>query len=186
MWCSPQCNQPPILGLINYDQSHGTHYAADIMPKFKAQWSRIGYTDAKTGQNIGYLRVSTGAKVGVTGPVGDGWSNSWMNVWNPELVRDIYPKLRQQYYRNFISGAYARNPPAYGNKDMIGLGFGQYAFMAAEVGDSEARETMLAYADRNFKSGVGEWRILLPGAVMIMRPMPPATHAASTAGPAMC
>ncbi|KQX22812.1 MULTISPECIES: linalool dehydratase/isomerase domain-containing protein [unclassified Sphingomonas] len=146
----PQCNQPPILGLINYDQSHGTHYAADIMPKFKAQWSRIGYTDAKTGQNIGYMRVSTGAKVGLTGPVGDGWSNSWMNVWNPELVRDIYPKLREQYYRNFVSGAYARNVPSYGNKDMIGLGFGQYAFMAAEVGDGAARAAMLAYADRNF------------------------------------
>jgi hypothetical protein len=146
----PQCNQPPILGLINYDQGHGTRYAADIMPKFKAQWDKIGYTDSKTGQNIGYLRVSTGAKVGLTGPVGDGWSNSWMNVWNPDLVREIYPKLRRQYYADFLSGAYARNLPPYGNRDMVGLSFGQYIFMAAEVGDAEAREKMLAYADRNF------------------------------------
>lgn len=146
----PQCNQPPILGLISYDQRHGTRYAADVMPKFRAQWSRIGYTDPATGQNIGYLRVSTGAKVGLTGPVGDGWANSWMNVWNPQLVRDIYPKLRRLYYPAFLSGAYARNLPPYGNRDMVGLGFGQYAFMAAEVGDTEAREAMLAYADRNF------------------------------------
>ncbi|HLY55935.1 MAG TPA: hypothetical protein VKS60_10290 [Stellaceae bacterium] len=148
----PECNQTPILGLINFDQAHGTHYANDIMPKFKANWEKIGYTDPATKQNIDYYRVSTQERVGKIGPTGDGWANSWMFTWDPEHVQAVYPALRQLYLENFLTGAYARNLPPYGNRDLISTGFGQYAFMAAEVGDAEARTKLIAYADRNFSA----------------------------------
>jgi hypothetical protein len=48
----PACNQPPILGLINFDQTHGTHYAADVMPKFPAAWVRRGYTIPRRGRTF--------------------------------------------------------------------------------------------------------------------------------------
>src|SRR5204862_249982 len=53
----PACNQPPILGLVNYDQTHGTKYAADVMPKFKAAWIRKSYTDPVTMENASHRFV---------------------------------------------------------------------------------------------------------------------------------
>ena len=146
----PACNQPPILGLLSYDQTHGTHYAADVMPKFAEAWVRKGYTNAVTKQNVHFIFARTGEfKKGGT-PVLDGWAGAWMHAWNPQLMQTIYPPQRDLYVPVFLSGAYARRVPSY-NKDMLSIGFGQVAFMAAENGDQETRQKMLDYAERNFK-----------------------------------
>jgi hypothetical protein len=145
----PSCNQPPILGLLSYDQTHGTHYAADVMPKFAAAWVRRGYTNPVTKQNVHFIFARTGEfKKGGT-PVLDGWAGAWMHAWNPDLMQTIYPPQRDLYVPVFLSGAYARKVPSY-NKDMLSIGYGQIAFMAAEMGDLETRRKMLDYAERNF------------------------------------
>jgi hypothetical protein len=145
----PACNQPPILGLVNFDQVHGTRYAADVMPRFAAAWVRRGYTNPRTGQNVRYVYVKQGAFEEPGSPVLDGWSGAWMHAWNPELMRSIYPAQRDLYVEGLLSGAYAKSVPEY-NKAMLSLGFGQVAFMAAEVGDSQTRQRLLEYAERNF------------------------------------
>jgi hypothetical protein len=78
-----------------------------------------------------------------------------MHAWNPELAQSIYSGQKPLYLDNFLSGEYARNAPQpgpeEGNRTLLSLGFGQFAFMAAEIGDAEARAALLDYADRNFQ-----------------------------------
>jgi hypothetical protein len=146
----PACNNPPILGLINFDQVHGTKYASDVMPKFAAAWVKRGYTNPVTKQNVRvvYVRQNTHEEPGTA--VLDGWAGPWMHAWNPAFMETVYPAQRDRYVPRFLSGAYGRNAPAT-NKGMRSIGFGQVAFMAAEMGDRETRDKMLAYADRNFQ-----------------------------------
>jgi hypothetical protein len=147
----PQCNQSPILGLINYDQTHGTRYAAEIMPKFKAEWEQNNYTDPVTKHNVGYVLAATGDKVvPVASVLSDSWAGAWMNAWDPAHMQSTYPAIRNENLNAFLNGSYAAHLPDYGNRDLIGAGFGMFAFMAAEMGDSEARTKLLDYADRNF------------------------------------
>jgi hypothetical protein len=76
-----------------------------------------------------------------------------MHAWNPDLMKTIYPRQRALYIPYYLSGAWAQHVPDQ-NKGLLSLGFGQTAFMAAEMGDSELRQKMLNYADRNFR---GVW-----------------------------
>jgi hypothetical protein len=145
----PACNQPPILGLINFDQTHGTSYSSDVMPKFAAAWVSRGYTNPLTKQNVHfvYARERTLEQTGT--PVLDGWAGAWMHAWNPDLMKTIYPPQRDLYLPQFLSGAYSAFVPDV-NKGMLSIAYGQVAFMAAEMGDEQARRDMLEYAERNF------------------------------------
>ena len=145
----PACNQPPILGLINFDQVYGSQYATDVMPKFKAAWLRKNYTIPETKQFVAMAFVKQGANTGPGGPGLDGWAGAWMNAWNPEYMKSIYEAQKKIYVPMMLSGAYAQNVPPYA-KASLSLGFGQIAFMAAELGDRDTRAKMLDYADRNF------------------------------------
>jgi hypothetical protein len=146
----PTCQQPPILGLLSFDQIHDTHYASDVMPKFASAWVRRGYTNPVSKQNVRfvYARQRTFEEPG--SPVLDGWAGAWMHAWNPTLMQTIYPPQRDLYVPQFLSGAYARFVPD-ANKGMLSLAFGQVAFMAAEMGDQQTRQKMLDYAERNFQ-----------------------------------
>ncbi|MEP7246651.1 MAG: hypothetical protein ABI885_23635 [Gammaproteobacteria bacterium] len=145
----PACNQPPILGLINFDQVYGTKYAAEVMPRFAAAWVSKGYTNTVTKQNVRYIYARQKVFEEPGSPVLDGWSGAWMHAWNPELIATIYPGQRDLYVKNYLSGGYAQAVPD-ANKAMVSLGFGQVAFMAAEVGDTQSRQQLLDYAERNF------------------------------------
>ena len=145
----PQCNQPPILGLLLFDHTHGTHYAADVMPKFAAAWQRLKYTDPVTHKNIAYKLIKQNA-TGPGGMLGDAWAGSWMNAWDSSLMREIYPPQRDMYLPALLSGDYARKVPEYAGKDLLSLEFGLFAFMAAEMSDQAAKRSLLEYAERNF------------------------------------
>lgn len=145
----PACNQPPILGLINVDQVYGTRYAADVMPKFKAAWQRKNYTLPDTKQFAAVVFVKQDAVVGAGGPVLDGWAGAWMNAWDPEYMKSIYEAQKKIYVPLLLSSAYAQNVPPH-SKGLLSLGFGQVAFMAAELGDQDSRAKLLDYAEHNF------------------------------------
>ena len=145
----PTCQQPPILGLLSFDQVHGTHYAADVMPKFAAAWVRRGYTNPVSKQNVRFVYARQGTFEEPGSPVLDGWAGAWMHAWNPSLMLTIYGPQRDLYVPAFLSGAYARFVPDV-NKGMLSLAFGHVAFMAAEAGDQDTRRKMLDYAERNF------------------------------------
>ena len=150
----PACNQLPILGLLTHDQIYGTHYAADVMPNFSKTWVEKKYTNPEKHWNVRHIFVKQGIYEEPGTPVLDGWAGSWMHAWNPELAASIYPGQKEIYLASFLDGSYARKAPppgpSEGNRTLVSLGFSQFAFMAAEVGDAEARAALLDYAERNF------------------------------------
>ncbi len=150
----PACNQLPILGLLTHDQIYGTRYAEDVMPKFARTWVEKKYTNPVTKQNVRHVFVKQQEFEEPGTPVLDGWAGSWMHAWNPELAQSIYPGQRGIYLEKFLNGSYAARAPApgpqAGNRTLVSLGYGQFAFMAAELGDEQARAALLEYADRNF------------------------------------
>lgn len=145
----PACNQPPILGLITFDQTHGTRYSSDVMPKFAAAWVRRGYTNPATKQNVHFIYARQRRAEEAGTPVLDGWAGAWMHAWNPQMMATIYPPQRDLYVPAFLSGKFTRQVPDM-NKGMISIGYGQVAFMAAEMGDQDSRQKLLAYAEANF------------------------------------
>lgn len=145
----PACQQPAILGLLGFDQTHGTSYAADVMPKFAAAWVNRGYTDPTTKQNVWFIYANQRKSAGPGSPQLDGWAGAWMHAWDPDLMRTIYPGQRDRYVGQYLSGAYAEHVPPE-NKGMLSFGLGQIAFMAAENGDQETRMKLLDYAEKNF------------------------------------
>jgi hypothetical protein len=145
----PACQQPAILGLLSFDQSHGTAYAADVMPRFAAAWVDRHYTDPVTKQNVWFIYAKQRTSAGPGSPQLDGWAGAWMHAWDPDLMQTIYPGQRDRYVGQYLSGAYAEHVPPE-NKGMLSFGFGQIAFMAAENGDQKTRGEMLDYAERNF------------------------------------
>jgi hypothetical protein len=151
----PACNQLPILGLLTHDQIFGTRYAEDVMPKFAKVWVEQRYTNPVEKWNVRHIYVKQEVHEEPGTPVLDGWAGSWMHAWNPELAQSIYVGQKGLYLDDFLSGEYARAAPQpgpeQGNRTLLSLGFGQFAFMAAEVGDAEARAALLDYADRNFQ-----------------------------------
>jgi len=150
----PACNQLPILGLLTHDQIFDTGYAADVMPKFARNWVEKQYTNPVTKWNVRHIYVKQGIREEPGTPVLDGWAGSWMHAWNPELAESIYAGQKEIYLDKFLNGEYASHAPqpgyANGNRTLVSLGFSQFAFMAAEVGDTETRAALLDYAERNF------------------------------------
>lgn len=149
----PECNQPPLLGLINYDQVNGTGYAADVLPKFKEQWAEQNYTSATTGNTIAvrYIEQEFQLKTDnlpLLGAMTEGWNASWMNVWDPEFVQKHYPKWRARHLDALRSDDYARELKLEGVGARVA--YGHFAFMAAEAGDMDAREKLLDHADKYF------------------------------------
>jgi hypothetical protein len=149
----PACNQPPILGLITFDQVNGTKYSADVVPKFKATWVRKNYTNPVTKQNVAYVAAQQDQAESGNAYL-DGWSGSLMAAWAPDMMATIYPGQRDLYLPQFLSGAYAKDGPPtgtlLGNTSYISVQFGLFGFMAAEMGDQDTRRKLLEYAEKNF------------------------------------
>jgi hypothetical protein len=168
------CNQFPILGFMHYDHTHGTDYAARTIPQFKARWqknSTMFRNDPKADLPIFYRKrqndfiyeESEDNNEGITAVA---WA-SVMHTWAPEYVEMVYPRARDQILRKADDGTlgvnlagyfakykdYQRNPGHHATDPMmVGVHiFGTLALAAAEVGDSETLEGLLAYADRHLR-----------------------------------
>ncbi len=143
------CNQHAILGLIHYDHAFGTGYAADVMPKFKDAWLRKGYTDLETGSHVAGRLVRQDRLLRVAQPWSDGWTGMFMHGWDRDFIQSFYPQERERHLAHLLAGKEHERACC---SMMVGakMGFGMFAAFAAEVGDDEAREALLSYADRNF------------------------------------
>ena len=165
------CNQFPILGFMHYDHTHGTDLAARTVPKFKDRWQRRSTMFGKDPgadlpiffrkrQNDFIYEESEDNNEGITAVA---WA-SVMHTWAPDYVEMVYPRARDQIMRPMEDGTfgvnlagyfakykeYQRNPGHHATDPMmVGVHiFGTLALAAAEVGDRETLEGLLAYADR--------------------------------------
>jgi hypothetical protein len=146
--CQPKyaftlCNEVPILAYRHYDLLLGTRYAPEVQSKFMkgVRW------DPRTQRFMIFVNQQTKEPFFVSpekqlagDPIGGMY---WHHPINKALVQKSY-----EYHRDIALQFYLGNV-----RDAIrdsGIGFGFFANYAAELGDLDSRNKMLAYADVNF------------------------------------
>jgi len=172
------CNQFPMLGFKHFDLTHGTEFAGRAMPKFRQAWmkrSTMFQNDPTAELPIFYrLRqddfIYEQSEENNEGITAVAWA-SIMHAWAKDYVELVYPRARDRIIQKAADGAlcvnmkhyaethaeYARTPVEELAADklmadpmMLGVHiFGTLALAAAEVGDRETVDGLLAFAEAN-------------------------------------
>jgi len=157
------CQAPSSVGFIHFDQVHGTHYA-DILPKMKNAWIKKGFIDPKNYRYAEVVFTSWEDRAADQKPVPlspmdrdiGGWSGTFNHAWDKDFVEAAYFGVdrhdRDEALQYFLSGEYAKAPRTADNPIHAydSVAWGLFIAYAAEVGDKEAVDKMLAYAQRNY------------------------------------
>ncbi|KAL4767707.1 hypothetical protein BDW60DRAFT_220307 [Aspergillus nidulans var. acristatus] len=156
-WCIYQiCNQVPILGFrLNDALSGETDVASEVTNGYVKAWEDAcgGILTPEGGFNTFY-RSDIKRSVVVSGPSGDAWCGLMMNAWNHELVQRVYNERISEFVvaqedgtLSVDTGGIEHSPL---NRRLIGSGglFGWIAAWAAEMGDENTKNGLLAYADK--------------------------------------
>jgi hypothetical protein len=169
------CNQPPMLGFMLYDHTHGTGIAQPVFERFKAAWgSRTGLFSDDEGRSVPiYWLVRQGAAVcdEAEENMEDAsviWWAPFIRVWNRDYVEAVYPPARDRAVVRYEDGAIGTNvepfvkahweyqqSPERGMVDPMVLSIhdvGMAAFAASELGDEETLAGLLKYADTRLES----------------------------------
>lgn len=155
--CEPNCvfqicNQPAILGFRFHDLVYGGSIAQDVTEGYLRAWEDFGVL---TPEGHYTMMVQEKERVAISPPDApwvDFWMASLMHAWNPDFVEQHYPAQLARWsvdgpddtlwIRPAISLTQS-GPPLTSARD-----FGWAAVCASEVGDTETRDRLLAYADR--------------------------------------
>ena len=157
------CQAPSSVGFINFDQVHHTHYA-DVLPKMKDAWVKKGFIDPKDYRYSEVVFTAWDDRAANQRPVEltpmnqdiGGWGGIFNHAWDKEFTKAAYygvdHKGRDATLDYFLTGEYARAPQAADNPIHAydSIAWGIFIAYAAEVGDSDAVNKMIDYAQRNF------------------------------------
>jgi hypothetical protein len=157
------CQAPSSVGFLHFDQVHGTHYA-DVLPKMKDAWVKKGFIDSKTYRYAEAIFTSPEDRSANQKPVElspmdqdiGGWGGMFNHAWDKEFTEAAYYGVdhhdRDDSLKYFLTGEYAKAPKAADNPIHAydSVAWGLFTAYAAEVGDKDAVNKMLAYAQRNF------------------------------------
>jgi hypothetical protein len=157
------CQAPSSVGFIHYDQVHGTDYA-DVLPKMKDSWVEKGFIDPESYRHAEVIITSWEDRAAEQKPVPlspmvrdiGGWSGMFNHAWDKEFVQAAYYGVdgqdRNEALQFYLSGERVQGPTAFDDpgRAYSSVAWGLYLAYAAEVGDKEAVDKMLAYAERNY------------------------------------
>lgn len=155
--CEPNCvfqicNQVPILGFRFHDLVYGGDLAGEVTQGYLRAWSDFGIVDPKGHFNIVVQERERALVSRDPLPWADFWLGALMHAWNPELVEANYPQQMARWSKPGPDGTLwitpAIPPAGYGKELSAARDFGWAAACASEVGDDDALERLLAYADR--------------------------------------
>lgn len=156
-----ECNQHPVLGLMNYDQVHGTKLA-DVREAFWAKAISLGFLDTKKTQRFtGPYLIKEAALMSMQTGWNDGWTGVTLHGWNKDLVKQVYPVQRDAALPELVN----TDRDAFKNRwaqSSVSTDFGFLAAYAAEVGDKSTAERLLAFADAQFKPAWKDRRYVYP------------------------
>ncbi len=144
-----ECNQHALLGLIHYDQIHGTHLS-DVRERFWEKAKELGYIDPKTHRTMFFYRVAEKKRVVHPLAWSDGWTGIMMHGWNRGFVESVYPPQRDAELPGLIDTNPERWRVRWGTSQ-VSYDFGFLAAYAAEMGDRATARKLLEYADEHFK-----------------------------------
>ncbi|KAL4820399.1 hypothetical protein BDW67DRAFT_192420 [Aspergillus spinulosporus] len=170
-WCIYQiCNQVPILGFrLNDALSGETDIASEVTKGYVKAWEDAGggILTSEGGFNTFY-RSDIKRSVVVPGPSGDAWCGLMMNAWNHELVQRVYNErvgesvvTQEDGTLSVPTGGIEHSPL---NQLLIGSGglFGWIAAWAAEMGDDDTKNRLLAYADKHLNPTIVKGGLMYP------------------------
>lgn len=143
-----ECNQHPILGFRLLDHRHGTNYFANVSSRYLRAFEEQQFFDADNGSSMFFKMIKQNRKIPAEMPWNDGWAGLFMHGWAPEKVRQVYPLLKRKYVVQQADGSAVipfQKPSRFWSWDN-----GFFAALAAEVGDHETAEGILAYADQHW------------------------------------
>ena len=78
-----------------------------------------------------------------------------MHAWDRDFIQSVYPRERERHLEHMLQGKEHARACCAMVPTSAKIGFGMFTALAAEVGDTDARDRLLDYADRNFAT---EWR----------------------------
>lgn len=157
--CEPNCvfqicNQPAILAFRLHDLLTGGSRAREVIASYESAWAEYGRLDANGHYNTLMLE-DTHQLVPNAGAWADAWCGTLMHMWNDGFVKEHYRRQVADFLVPQSDGTLSVRPtpktylgaPA----DLDWCDFGWTAAWAAEVGDWQTRDGILAYADRNMQ-----------------------------------
>lgn len=118
------CNSASNVGMIVYDQVHGTKYS-DVVPLVKQAWITHGGLDPKSYSVGGLIQMRRGSTTAVesvlpamlpmTGGYTGPWAGFFNNAWDPALMKAAYSANdgsdRDETLKFYVSGDWARLKP---------------------------------------------------------------------------
>jgi hypothetical protein len=147
-----ECNEHPILGLMQYDQLHGTHLS-DVRWQFLKMAEKLGYINPRTNLVMDHYQVEVRQQedhlVGTHFAVNDGWNGVMFHAWNRDLADQVYPSERDADVPLLLDTDPSVFSVVWGNQ-LTCTGFSLMAAFAAEEGDQATAKKMLAFADAHF------------------------------------
>jgi hypothetical protein len=158
--CEPDCvfqicNQPNILGFKLHDMIYGGDLADQATTGYLKAWSEFGLM-SDTGNFTTFVQANKRSPVTVPMAGMDYWLMTLLHAWHPSIVREQYPALLSSQLREGPNGSrwilpamHAADWPGEVVEEAASTAFeqGWGACVAAEVGDTETVDAMLAYAD---------------------------------------
>lgn len=141
----PECNQHPLLGFSLYDQKHGTDYFTRISKAYKEQFDALNYIDPKTASFMNFYLIKQDKVIPGSAAWSDGWSGAFMHGWHKFEVERVYPIQKENFLTMLSDGTATTHTKS--DNPFYSHDHGFLALLAAEVGDTDTRDRMLAYAD---------------------------------------
>ncbi|NNL85930.1 MAG: hypothetical protein HKP27_09770 [Myxococcales bacterium] len=157
--CEPNCifqicNQPSILSFRFEDFIKGTSRAEEVTDGYLKAWEEFGLV-GENGHSI--VNIAHDSRTPIPNALPWLWSDAWlaalMHAWNPEHVREVYPKQLEAFLVPGPDGTCAirlwEPIDLRGSMETIDTAdFGWAAAAASELGDETTLNGFLLHADR--------------------------------------
>lgn len=160
-----ECNQHPILGLLQYDQLHGADLS-EVRHGFWQKIEEINYIDPKTKRTMLFYPLDKKEPLRIPLAWSDGWTGMMMHAWQREFVEDVYPTQRDAELSSLIDTEPEHWRVRWG-KMQVSIDFGFLAAYAAEMGDRMTVQTLLDYADKHFSPRWADGGYFYPAHVVV-------------------
>ena len=142
----PECPQHAVLGLMLADAILGTDYSPRTREMYLDNFKRMGFVDP-ANQSFSHAYDRRQRKMRYfdqPNAWADGWTGAFMHAWAPEYIEELYPAQREWHLPAFFDRN-LRGMPASAPEATAGMGY--FAVYSAEMGDTEAVNLMLQFAD---------------------------------------
>ena len=156
--CEPNCifqicNQPPILGFRFNDLVYGGNQAKEVTDGYMRAWSDFGILTEDGRFTMMVQERERVAHAPQNAPWVDFWQGAMMHAWNPDFVKECYPKQMAMWSVDAPDGSRWIKPAVSLVKDYPPLtcDLGWAAVCASELGDTDSLGRLLTFADSHLQ-----------------------------------